>query len=334
MIRSIVLHIAVIAGLFLIESHLLEHYAYHHGNLARILVLATYAVGYNILFGYTGLLSLGHAMFFAAGMYGCALLIRLGEWSIASAFLVGILCALALGLVVGFLALRTIGVGFMIVTLMFAQSTYLTALYYNEYTRGDEGFSIPQAVRSIGNLDLTDPTTRYYAALILFSTCLLISLALVQSKAGRVLVAIRENEDRTRMLGFNPFRYKLFALVASAGMAGAAGAAYAVLFGYAGATFASVQYSIFPLLWVLLGGPGTTLGPLLGTILMFYLVDLASGSIMPGLAALVENNLGIEAPGLASAYLLLVGLALVLLVLFAPKGLLGSVRERWVTWLP
>ncbi len=331
MIRTIVLHAAVIAGLFLLEPVLSD---YHHGNLARIMVLATYAVGYNMLFGYTGLLSLGHAMFFAAGMYGCAMLIRLAEWSVGPAFLAGVLCALVAGIIVGTLALRTIGVGFMIVTLMFAEAAYLVILYYNEFTRGDEGFTIPQAVRSIAGIDLSDTTNRYFAALLLFAIALIACAAIVQARTGRVLVAIRENEDRVRMLGFDPFRYKLFALVISATMAGAAGAAYAVLFGYAGATFASVQYSIFPLLWVLLGGPGTTLGPLLGTVLMFYLVDYASGTIMPGLAALVETQFGIEAPGLASAYLLLVGVTLVLLVLFAPKGLLGTVRARMIPWLP
>jgi len=331
MIRSILLHGIVIAALIGLEPVLSE---YHHGNLARIMVLAAYATGYNILFGYTGLLSLGHAMFFAAGMYGCALMIRLAEWSVGAAFVMGMICALIAGIVVGLLALRTIGVGFMIVTLMFAEAGYLTILYFNEYTRGDEGFTIAQSVRAIGNLDLSDTTTRYFAALTLFSVCLMASAALVQSKAGRVLVAIRENEDRVRMLGFDPFRYKLLALVLSAVMAGAAGAAYAVLFGYAGASFAAVPYSIFPLLWVLLGGPGTTLGPLLGTVLMFYLVDYASGTIMPGLASLVETQFGIEAPGLASAYLLLVGVALVLLVLFAPKGLLGTLRARVVPWLP
>lgn len=331
MMRSVILHGAMIALLIALEPMLSE---YHHGNLARILVLATYAVGYNILFGYTGLLSLGHAMFFAAGMYGCALMVRLAEWSVGPAFIVGVVCALVAGLVVGLLALRTIGVGFMIVTLMFAEAAHLTIAYYNEYTRGDEGFTIPQAVRSVAGLDLSDTTTRYFAALTLFSLCLIASAALVQSRAGRVLVAIRENEDRVRMLGFDPFRYKLLALVLSAVMAGAAGAAYAVLFGYAGSTFASVQYSIFPLLWVLLGGPGTTLGPLLGTVLMFYLVDYASGTVMPGLAAFVEGSFGIDAPGLASAYLLLVGIALVLLVLFAPRGVLGVVRARVVPWLP
>jgi len=331
MIRTVLLHGFAIALLVALEPMLS---AYHHGNLARIMVLAVYATGYNILFGYAGLLSLGHAMFFAAGMYGCAMMVRLAEWSVGPAFVTGVACALVAGIVVGFLALRTIGVGFMIVTLMFAQATYLTILYYNEYTRGDEGFTIPQAVRSVAGLDLSDSTTRYFAALALFATGLIITAAIVQSRMGRVLVAIRENEDRVRMLGFDPFRYKLFALVVSATLAGAAGAAYAVLFGYAGASFAGVQYSILPLLWVLLGGPGTTLGPLLGTVLMFYLIDYASGTIMPGLAGLVEAQFGIEAPGLASAWLLLVGVALVLLVLFAPRGLLGVVRARMVPWLP
>lgn len=331
MIRSVLLHSAVIAALIALEPMLSE---YHHGNLARIMVLAVYATGYNILFGYAGLLSLGHAMFFAAGMYGCAMMVRLAEWGVGSAFVMGVVCALALGIVVGFLALRTIGVGFMIVTLMFAEAAYLTILYYNEYTRGDEGFTIAQSARTLMGLDLSDTTTRYFAALTLFAVALITCAAVVQSRAGRVLVAIRENEDRVRMLGFDPFRYKLLALVLSAVMAGAAGAAYAVLFGYAGASFAGVQYSIFPLLWVLLGGPGTTLGPLLGTVLMFYLVDYASGTIMPGLAGLVETQFGVEAPGLASAWLLLVGVALVLLVLFAPRGLLGTVRARVIPWLP
>ncbi len=93
---------------------------------------------------------------------------------------------------------------------------------------------------------------------------------------GRVLIAIRENEDRTRMLGYNVFANKLAAVVISGAISGASGAAYALLFGYVGSTFASVQYSILPLLWVLLGGASTTLGPLLGTVLMYYLVDFSS----------------------------------------------------------
>jgi branched-chain amino acid transport system permease protein len=116
------------------------------------------------------------------------------------------------------------------------------------------------------------------------------------------------------MLGFDPFRYKLTALTLSGLYCGASGAAYGLLFGYVGATFASTQYSILPLLWVLLGGAGTVLGPFLGTLAMFYLIDWASDA--------------------TSAYMLVVGVALVLLVLFAPRGLLGLVRERAWGWLP
>ena len=313
--RVLALHIGVVVLLFLLQFVLPE---YHRANLSRIMVFATFALGYNLLLGYTGLLSLGHAMFFAAGMYGAGLTMQFLGWPVLPAFLAGILGGLVLSVAIGLLALRTTGVSFMIVTMMFAQAVFLTILFFGKYTRGDEGFVLQQAMRQITfgglSLDLTQPTTRYFAALTLFSCGLLISLFLVRSPAGRVLVSIRENEDRSRMLGYDPFRYKLLALVVSGCFAAAAGAAYGILFGFVGSTFASIQYSIFPLLWVLLGGVGTILGPLLGTLVMFYLTDIASS--------------------VTSAHLLVVGVALVLLILWFPKGILGTVREKAVTWLP
>ena len=113
MTRILGTHLAVLA-ILLVAGFLLP--AYHHGNVARIMVLAIYAMGFNILFGYTGLLSLGHALFFAAGLYGMGLGAQHAGLSATPAFLAGILCATLLGTVVGFLALRTIGVAFMIVT--------------------------------------------------------------------------------------------------------------------------------------------------------------------------------------------------------------------------
>lgn len=309
--RSLALHLALLAAL--VAAGLLLP-AYHQGNLARILVLATYAVGYNVLFGYTGLLSLGHAMFFGAGMYGLGLAMHLGQFPAIPAFLIGLISAAALSAVVALLALRTIGVAFMIVTLMFAQAAFLTVLYFGEYTRGDEGFVIRQATRQIAGLDLTNPTIRYYAALVIFGVALLITARMMHVRFGHVLIAIRENEERTRMLGYDTHRHKFLAVVLSGTLAGAAGATYALLFGYVGATFTSVQYSIFPLLWVLLGGAGTTIGPLVGTIFMFYLIDYSSG--------------------LTNAYLMVAGVVLVLLTVFARAGLMGELRKRWVPWLP
>ncbi len=189
--------------------------AYHHGILARVMVLATYAVGYNILFGYTGLLSLGHAMFFAAGMYGLALPMQHLGLSALPAFGTGIAAAALLALVAGALALRTTGVAFMIVTLMFAQSAYLTILLAGTWTRGDEGFVIAGSARQIAGIDLSQPGPRYLAAFCLFAAALLLTLVVVRRPFGRVLIAIRENEDRTRLLGYDTGARKLAAVVLS-----------------------------------------------------------------------------------------------------------------------
>jgi len=309
--RVIALHAGLVALLFALNFVLP---AYAHGNIARIMVLACYAMGYNILFGYTGLLSLGHAMLFAAGMYGMALPLAYLDVGPGGAFLLGVLAAAAVSFVVGLLALRTAGVAFLIVTLMFSEAAYLTILLAGEWTRGDEGFVLSQAQRMLFGLDLTDANTRYLAALALFALCLFGTLWLVRRPAGRVLIAIRENEERAELLGYDVFRHKLWAVVLSGTISGAAGAAYGLLFGYAGASFAEVQYSIFPLLWVLLGGAGTVIGPFIGTLFMFYLIDLSSD--------------------FTSAYMLIAGVVLVLLTLFAPQGLAGEVRRRWAGWLP
>jgi branched-chain amino acid transport system permease protein len=305
------LHFALIAALFAAQFLLSP---YHTTNLARIMVLAVFAMGYNLAFGYTGLLSLGHALFFAAGVYAASLAAQAWGLGAGPALVLGLAGGGLVAAGLGLLALRTAGVSFMIVTLMFAQAGYLTVLYFAPVTGGDEGFTIPAAGRRLLGADLSTDTPRFLAALALFSTGLLASLALVRSRLGRRMVAMRENEERSRMLGMNPFTVKLAALTISGLYSGAAGGAYAILFGYAGASFATIQYSILPMLYVLLGGAGTTLGPFLGAALMFALIEAASG--------------------LTSAYLFFVGAALVALVLFAPRGILGTIRERWARWLP
>ena len=313
--KSFLTHGAVIAGLFLMQFVLPE---YHHLAVTRIMLLAIFAMGFNLLFGYTALLSLGHAMFFAAGMYAAGLSAYHLGWSVPAAFLLGIFSGAALALIIGLVALRTTGVAFMIVTLMFSQVAYLATVYFTTYTRGDEGLVMPQAARQFAffgvDLLLTSSVTRYNIALLLLSLTIICVLLLVQGRFGRSLIAIRENESRTRMLGYNTFLIKLKVLVVSGTLSATAGAAYALMFAYIGSSFATIQYSIDPLLYTLLGGAGTVLGPILGTFLMFYLIDMASDY--------------------TTAYLLVAGVVLVGLVLYFPKGLLGTVRARWVRWLP
>jgi len=311
--RVLALHLGVLLLLAALQAVLPP---FHVAMLARIMVLGAYAAGYNILLGYTGLMSLGHAMFFAAGMYGTGLTIHHLGFGVAAAFLAGLAAALLAAALVGAITLRTAGPAFLIVTMMLAQAFFLTTLHFNDVTGGDQGLILSGLALSLfgRRLLLADPAVKYNVALIVVAASLLGSLWLARSPLGRVLRAMRENEERTRLLGYNTPAFRLFAVVASGLLAGLAGAVYTLLFSYVGSTFASILYSIYPLLWTLLGGAGTTLGPLVGTLAMTYLVDVASG--------------------LLTGYLVVVGAALVVIILWAPTGLVGAIRARWAPWLP
>ncbi len=298
------LHLAILLLLLTLQFVLPP---FHRTMLTRIMVLATFAIGYNVLLGYTGLMSLGHAMLFASGMYATGLTVYYLGFGAAAAFGVGVLASLLASTALGLVTLRTSGVAFLITTLMFSQAFYLATLHFNELTMGDQGFILS------GHLP-PDPQLKYNLALGLFAAGLGLSVWLTASPVGRVLVAIRENEERTRLLGYHTFNYKLLSLVMSGTIAGAAGSAYTLLFSYVGSSFASILYSIYPLLWTLMGGAGTTLGPLVGTALMTYVVDVTSG--------------------FTSAYLFAVGAVLVALVLWFPAGVVGGLRARWLGWLP
>ncbi len=308
--KSFALHAGILVVLFALQFVLPP---YHHSNAARIMVYAILAVGYNVLFGYTGLMSLGHAMFFAAGAYGAGLgIFWLGLTPLAGLGL-GIASGFTVSAIAGALLIRSTGVAFLIVTLMLAQAFFLSILYFNTITFGDQGLVLTQ-LAPIGPFALSEPWVKYNLALLSLSIALGVSLWVSQSAFGKVLVAIRENEPRTRMLGYETSLYRFAALMISGTLSSLSGALYCLLFSYVGASFASLQYSTFPLLWTLLGGAGTVIGPLIGTGLMFYLTDISSGY--------------------TSSYLLVVGFALVALTLWFPKGIAGMLRARFFPWLP
>jgi branched-chain amino acid transport system permease protein len=315
MIRTnLLLLLAVLAVLFLTQFVLPDYYVL---TVTRMMVLAVFAVGYNMLLGYVGLLSLGHAIFFAAGLYGAGLATYHLGIAVPLAFVIGVVAAFILAFAIGAVALPTMRVSFMIVTLMFAQVGFLTTLYLAQYTGGQDGLPLPPAARHFDlggwKVDLTSEIVRFNLAFGLLLVALAVSFFVLISRKGRIFAAIRENEGRTEMLGFNVFAAKLEAFLYSGTIAGAAGAAYGLLFGYIGSTFASIQYSIEVLLFTLLGGAGTLLGPLIGVALMTTMIDRLSE--------------------LTSAYLLIIGVVLIALVLWFPKGILGTIRERWLPWL-
>ena len=194
---------------------------YHHSSVSKIMVLASYAIGYNFLLGYTGLMSLGHAMFFASGMYAAGLGIYYLELSASGwIMLFGAAFTLVISLIFGLFALRTSGVSFLIVTLMFGQTFYLSILYFNEFTFGQDGFSLAKYLGKlvIFNKEYLYQQSRHplqFCAYFIDNAYLLITTLIMLSPVGRILIAIRENESRTELLGYNVFYYKLFALVLS-----------------------------------------------------------------------------------------------------------------------
>ncbi len=313
--KVLAVHIGVIAGFFILQFIVPP---FHAAMLTRIMVLATYAIGYNILLGYTGLMSLGHAMFFATGLYAAGLSVIYYGLPPLEALLLAILLSAVMSAAMGAITLRTSGVFFLIVTMIFSQVFFLTTLYFNVITGGEEGLVLTRYLKPISlglfSVELTDSAVKYNFALIIFAIAFLFSLWLTRSPVGRVLVAIRENEERAEMLGYNIYKYKLLAFTMSGTISGMAGAAYALAFAYIGSALASILYSINPLLWTLLGGAGTTIGPIIGTGLMIYIIDFTSG--------------------ITTSYLIVVGVTLMLLVLAFPPGIVGAIRRRWLRWLP
>ena len=191
-VRIILLHAGVILALFLMQFLASDYVVL---TFTRIMVLAVYALGYNILFGYTGLLSLGHAMFFATGLYGAALGVTRFGLGVPEAMLVAIGLGIIVSTVIGAVSLRASGVAFMIVTLMFSQAAFLTVLYFGDYTRGDEGIVISDEFRRFSlfglEADLANPVLRYNLALAFLALAVAVTLAVIRSRAGHVLVAIR-----------------------------------------------------------------------------------------------------------------------------------------------
>ncbi len=248
--------------------------------IMKILCFALFAAAFNLLLGYTGLLSFGHAAFFGGAAYFTAHAAKVWGLGPELALLTGVAGAAALGLVMGAIAIRRQGIYFAMVTLALSQMFFFACLQM-PFTHGEDGIqSVPRG-RLFGVINLSDMTTMYFFVLAVFVIGLLIIWRFVNSPYGMILKAIRENETRATSLGYATARYKLVAFVMSAALAGLAGGLKALVMQFATLTDVAWQMSGEVVLMTLIGGIGTMVGPLVGAGIVVGLQNQLATSAFP-----------------------------------------------------
>jgi branched-chain amino acid transport system permease protein len=292
--------------------------------LGLCFVFGALALTYDIVFGFTGLLSFGHALYFAVGVYVTAIALVRWHLPLPEALALTAVVALLLPLVLGAVCLRIRDIPFAMVTLAFAEAGSILVLQ-NPFglTGGEEGLALGGGVLPAGLIGVANTAHLYWIALgLLFAICA-VGWWAVQSPPGRVWQAIRENEKRVSVLGLNPYLYKLASFTLSGFLAACAGVAYLLIQGGANPQITTSSFTLVLLVMVVLGGVGTLWGAVLGGIvyeyLDFRLVEFSNAPALQGLPAALRVPL--------SEPLFILGVLFILLVLFLPDGLGGLVRR-------
>jgi len=236
----------------------------------KALCFALFACAFNLLIGFGGLLSFGHAMFLGTAGYVCAHAAK--EWGFPPelAILLGTAASALLGIVTGLIAIRRQGIYFAMITLAIAQMMFFFYLQ-TPFTHGEDGIQAVPRGRLFGFIDLSSPIAMYYTVLVIFLAGFLLIYRVIHSPFGQVLKAIRENEPRAISLGYDADRYKLLAFVLSATLSGLAGATKAIVFQLASLTDVHWTMSGEVVLMTLLGGMGTIFGPVVGAFVIISL---------------------------------------------------------------
>jgi len=238
--------------------------------LMKALCFALFACAFNLLIGYVGLLSFGHAAYLGTAGYVAAHAAKEWGWPPEMAILVGTAAAALLGLIVGALAIRRQGIYFAMITLALAQMIYFFSLQ-TPFTHGEDGIqAVPRGIL-LGALDLRQTMTMYFVVLVIFLAGFLLVYRTIHSPFGQVLKAIRENEPRAVSLGYTADQYKLIAFVLSATLSGLAGGTKALVFQLASLTDVHWTMSGEVVLMTLLGGLGTVFGPVVGAVIVVTL---------------------------------------------------------------
>ncbi len=290
-------------------------------TLAVAFLYGALALTYDLLFGFTGLLSFGHAIYFASGIYVTAILINDFNWNFLLAILGAIIFTAVIATLTGAASLRTKGITFAMVTLAFGQAGHVViSRDFGGFTNGDDG--LPVNADRLPDFFIGVVNTKFLYLLAL-GTLVAIYLAawwITESSAGRVFAALRDNEQRVSVLGLNPNKFKLLSFVLSASMAALIGAVMLIVSGSGSPRYAAADTTIALLLMVILGGPvtrwGAVLGGILYSVLSTRLNALSQGSAFDSLPSFISGPLSEPAFTL--------GLIFILIVMFAPGGISGA----------
>jgi len=293
--------------------------------LMKLLCFALFACAFNLLIGYTGLLSFGHAAFFGASGYVAGNALKNWGLPVELAILAGVAGAAVVGLVMGALAIRRAGIYFSMITLALAQMVYFGGLRFTEFTGGEDGLQGVPRGKLLGVLDLGNDLTLYFVVLAIAVAAFALIVRTVHSPFGQVLKAIKENEPRAISLGYDVDRYKLVAFVLSAALAGLAGALKTVVLGFETLTDLHWTMSGLVILMTLVGGMGTLAGPLLGAV-----VIIALENKLGDFGTMLAGGTGIEwFNTLGEAVSMVTGLIFVACVLLFRKGIVGEIVDRF-----
>lgn len=288
--------------------------------LMKLLCFGLFACAFNLLIGFTGLLSFGHAAFFGSAGYVAGYMLRDMGWPIELAILAAVGASALIGLVMGALAIRRTGIYFSMITLALAQMVYFGALRA-PFTGGEDGLQGVPKGKALGFIDLSNDVNMYFFVLVIAIAGYALINRTVHSPFGQVLKAIKENEPRAISLGFDVDRYKLMAFVLSAALAGLAGATKTAMMGFATLTDVYWTMSGLVILMTLVGGMGTLIGPFVGAVIIVSLEEKL-GEIGSFLATTtgVEwfNTLG-ESVGMVT------GLIFIACVLLFRRGIVGEI---------
>jgi branched-chain amino acid transport system permease protein len=284
-----------------------------------VFILSILAISYNLLFGFTGIVSFGHAVFFGMGAYTVGILMRHAGWSWWAAVLAALGVGVLLALIKGVVGLRIKGLYFSLFTLAFAEVFFLLAgnRILVDITGAEDGFTfdVPDWLNATRNRFFF-----YYLALFLLVFAFVLVRRLMDSPTGQVLRAVRDNEARAQMIGYNPFVFKVLALVISGLLATGAGVLRGLALKGASPNVLGLGFTFDPLLATIIGGIGTFAGPVLGSFGL-HLVEQALRDTVLTIGG-ISFNVG-------ERWALILGLIFIVVVIVFPRGIVGTVQEWW-----